>query len=165
MDRSPKWGLGYLSVGQAQKETVFNESILTLDSIVGATVEQPPLNDPPSSPPIGSSYIVGNTPTGDWEGKAQCLAAFTTGGWHFITPKDGLSVYVRSTDTSALYSAGEWNIGQLKGSSLVLGGLQVVGTRLASIASPSGGTVVDLEARTAVDAILAAMQQHGLIET
>jgi hypothetical protein len=46
-----------------------------------------------------------------------------------------------------------------------VGGQQVVGSQAAAIASPSGGATVDAEARTAIDAILAALRAHGLIGT
>lgn len=39
---------------------------------------------------------------------------------------------------------------------------QVVATRLAHIANPSSGSTVDAEARTAINAILTAMETHGL---
>jgi hypothetical protein len=52
----------------------------------------------------------------------------------------------------------------VRASSLLIDGQQVVGARAAAIAAPSGGSTVDAEARVAVEAILAAMRQHGLIE-
>jgi hypothetical protein len=61
--------------------------------------------------------------------------------------------------------AGAWELGNLRGTSLVLGGLQVVGARAGAITDPSGGTTVDSQARTALSAILAALRQHGLITT
>jgi hypothetical protein len=75
-----------------------------------------------------------------------------------------MTVYVRSSSVWATYRAGAWELGQVRGSSLVLAGQQVVGSRAAAIASASGGTTVDSEARAVVDQILAAMRQHGLIE-
>jgi len=39
----------------------------------------------------------------------------------------------------------------------------VVGVQQAAIAEPSSGDTVDGEARTAIDAILAALRSHGLI--
>ena len=54
-------------------------------------------------------------------------------------------------------------LGFVRGSSLVLGGQQVVGTRLPPIA-PSGGATTDVEARAAITQILAALRQHGLID-
>lgn len=45
----------------------------------------------------------------------------------------------------------------------MVAGEQVVGPRLASIADPSGGTIVDVEARAGIAAILNRLRQHGLI--
>ena len=53
----------------------------------------------------------------------------------------------------------------LRGSALVLQGDQVVGSRQPAIASPSGGTTTDAEARAAIEQLLSALRQHGLIET
>jgi hypothetical protein len=52
----------------------------------------------------------------------------------------------------------------LRGSSLVLDGIQVVGTRRPAIPSPGGGATVDSEARTAISELLDALRDHGLIE-
>jgi len=46
----------------------------------------------------------------------------------------------------------------------VIGGEQVIGSRAAAIADPAAGATVDNEARTAIDAILDALREHGLIE-
>jgi hypothetical protein len=56
-------------------------------------------------------------------------------------------------------------MGVVRGSSLVLGGVQVVGSRGAAITAPSGGTTIDSQARSTIGQILAALRQHGLIET
>ena len=53
----------------------------------------------------------------------------------------------------------------LRGASVVIGDQQVVGSRASAIASASGGTTVDVQARSVIDQILTAMRQHGLIET
>jgi len=64
-----------------------------------------------------------------------------------------------------VYRAGAWELGIVRGSNLVLGGVQVVGGQAAAIPNPTGGTTTDSEARTAVGQILAALRQHGLIAT
>jgi hypothetical protein len=51
----------------------------------------------------------------------------------------------------------------LRGEMLLIGGQQVIGARAAAILGPSGGSVVDAEARASVDAILDALREHGLI--
>jgi hypothetical protein len=75
-----------------------------------------------------------------------------------------MSMFVRSTGTTVTYRSGQWEIGQVRGTALVIGDEQVVGGRTAAIASPAGGATVDNEARAAIDAILSALRGQGLIE-
>ena len=152
-----------LSPGQAQKEIYHNEALQALDCIVAANVEEPPRVTPPASPALGACYIVAAGATGAWIGKQDNLACFTAGGWRFISPVDGMSAYVRTTSVWAVYRSSAWELGVLRGSALNVGGQQVVGARGAAIAAPAGGTTVDVEGRTAVSAILAALRSHGLI--
>lgn len=165
MTATPRLALPFLSAGQAQKEFTVNESLQTLDILVGGSVEDGPLATPPASPAIGQAYIVDLTPSGEWAGHPASVAAYSSGGWQFVAPVDGISLYVKSVGEWAVYRAGAWDIGLLRGSSLIIGGQQVVGSRGAAIGSATGGTTIDTEARTAIDQILAAMRQHGLIES
>lgn len=163
MSSTPRLALPFLTPGQAQKEFFHNEALQTLDMLVAAAVEEPPRTSPPASPALGASYIVGSAPTGAWVGKAQCLAAFSSGGWRFVSPFEGLSAYIRTTGVWALYRAGAWELGSLRGTSVVIGGQQVVGSRAAAISSASGGATIDTQARAVIDQILTTMRQHGLI--
>lgn len=122
-----------------------------------------PLATPPASPAIGACYIVGASPTGAWSGKAQHLAAWTSGGWRFVAPREGLAAYVKSSGTTAAYRSGAWVIGELSGAQVSVDGVKVVGARGAAIGAPAGGTTVDAEARAAVGLINAALRTHGLI--
>jgi len=61
-------------------------------------------------------------------------------------------------------TVGPESLPSLRGSALILEGQQVVGARSSAIPSPTGGSMVDSEARTAIDDVLAALRQHGLIE-
>lgn len=149
--------------GQAQKDLFHNEALQVLDAVVAAAVEGLPQAAPPASPAVGSGYIVGSSPSGDWAGHANQLAAYTSGGWRFVVPTDGMSAMVRTSGGMAVYRNGSWEIGQLRGSEVIVDGQKVVGARGATIASPAGGTMVDTEARAAIGEILAAMREHGLI--
>jgi hypothetical protein len=158
-------GFPFLSVGQSQKEAFHNEALQILDMLVGSSVKEAPRSAPPASPAPGDGYIVAASPSGAWAGKPQCVAAYSTGGWRFVTPVEGLSAYVQSSGLWATFRAGNWEIGTARCSNLMVAGQQVVGGRLTPISSPTGGTNVDAQARTAIDQILGAMRQHGLIET
>jgi hypothetical protein len=155
--------LPFLSAGQAQKEFTHNEALQALDTLVAGAVEEEPLQDPPSEPAVGSAYILGDAPTGDWAGKPQFIAAYSSGGWRLTPPVEGMSLYVKSTARWANYRSGAWEAGIVRASSLLIEGQQVIGGRASAIADPSGGSTIDAEARDAVDLILAAMRQHGLI--
>jgi hypothetical protein len=132
---------------------------------VAAAVEEIPRSDPPASPVEGTCYIVGPSASGAWAGKSGCIAGFTSGGWRFIAPVEGLSAYVKATGTWANYRSATWELGVLRGGSLVIGGVQVVGGRLGAIAAPSGGSIADAESRGAINQVLAALRQHGLIDS
>jgi hypothetical protein len=164
MSSSPRLALPFLSVGQAQKEATHNEAIQALDLIVAAAVEQEPVADPPAAPAPGACFLVAAAPTGAWAGKPQAVAGYTSGGWRFITPIEGMTVYVKATAQFACYRQGRWEMGILRGASLVVGGQQVVGSRTAAIASPAGGSTVDSEARGTIEDMLAALRHHGLID-
>jgi uncharacterized protein DUF2793 len=163
MNATQRLALPFLSPGQAQKEIFHNEALQVLDVLVAGAVEEPPLASPPASPSVGSCYIVASSPTGDWTGKANHLAAYTAGGWRHLAPVEGMSVMVRSSGEAAVYRSGGWELGTVRGSSLVISGQQVIGARGTAIADPSGGAQVDAEARAAIGAILSALRQHGLI--
>lgn len=164
MSGTPRLGLPFISPGQAQKELMHNEALQTLDMVVAGVVDQPPLASPPASPVEGACYIVGAGATGEWAGHDNSLAIFSSGGWRLLAALEGMSVFVRSTSVWAAFRAGAWELGTLRASSLLIDGQQVVGARVAAIADPAGGSMVDAEARAAIGEILSALRQHGLIE-
>lgn len=81
----------------------------------------------------------------------------------FARSVEGMLLYERTSGTWAAFRNSAWEIGLVRGAALLIDGQQVVGPRAAAIVSPIGGTVVDAEARAAVDAILSALRQHGLV--
>jgi hypothetical protein len=112
---------------------------------------------------LGSCYLVGESPSGDWAGHSGQLAGYTQGGWRFIAPRRGMSVRINASGNFAVFGAGGWEIGIGRVSKLFVGGEQVVGARAAAIADPAGGATVDSEARETLLEVLAALRQHGLI--
>lgn len=162
-DTTPRLALPLLAAGQAQKEMVHNEALATLDALVQPCVQTCGADDPPTTPALGQSWIVGSSPTGGWAGQAATVATWSEGGWRFVAPREGMVAWTADLTLPARYSGGAWTIGQLHAATLVIGGRQVVGARQPTIAAPSGGGTVDSEARAAVAALIVALETHGLI--
>jgi hypothetical protein len=154
----------FLSVGQAQKEVTHNEALQILDVVVGGCVEGPPQSTPPASPAVGSAFLVATGAVSEWAGKDGFVAAWTSGGWRFVNPTEGLQMLDRSTGTLSVYRSGAWDLGRVRATGVDIGGVQVLGPRASAIGAPTGGAVVDAEARATINAVLAALKGHGLIE-
>lgn len=165
MDSSQRLSLPFIVPGQAQKELFHNEALQILDTLVAATVEEPSRNDPPDPPVVGTCFLVGTAPTGDWSGKENAIASFTAAGWRFIDPVEGMQVWIKSGSLFAGYNSGLWQVGLIYASKLLINGTQVVGPQATSITDPTGGTTADIEARSAISSILSALRQHGLISS
>src|SRR5947209_11397921 len=165
MSGTARLTLPFLSPGQAQKEFFHNEALQTLDLVTACAVEEAPRSAPPVSPVLGACYIVGTSPTGAWAGKSQYLAGYTSGGWRLVSPLDGMSAYVKATGMWANFRAGSWELGMVRGASVILGGVQVVGSRLAAIATPVRRPTVESEGRSPTRQLRAALRPHGLIDS
>lgn len=139
---TPRFGFPLLFSGQSQKEVTVNEALTLIDVLLCGSVEGL-VTAEPANPVSGQAWIVGPDPTGAFAGHADSLAAWTEGGWRFLVPQDGLMILDRSIGSQRHYSGG-W----------------------ASISSPnlpSGGTVVDIEARNCLTALVNALEAAGII--
>ena len=138
--------------------------MLRIDAILSAAAEAAQAAPPAATPESGSVWIVAEPAGGAWAGRENNLAVWTQAGWRFVVPTDGLRVWNKATGTEWRWAAGAWTYGWLEGSALFIGGAQVVGERQPAVPSPSGGTIIDAEARLALDQIIVALMSHGLID-
>jgi hypothetical protein len=160
---SPRFALPFLVPGQAQKEHFHNEALLRIDALLSAAVEAVQAA-PPADPAEGACWIVAAPGAGDWAGRADALAIWSAGGWRFVAAAAGLRVWNKALGVEMRWTGSGWTNGALQGSALFIGGEQVVGERQPAVPSPSGGTIIDAEARAAIDRIVVALMSHGLIE-
>jgi len=163
-EATPRFGLPFILPGQAQKELFHNEALSAADALIHPAAETAPLAVPPSAPQPGQSWIVAAAATGAWIGKAHRLASWTEGGWRFAAPVAGMQVWIKSQSVWVHWTGSAWSDGEVRGSRMVVGGQQVVGTRQPAVPSPSGGTIIDAEARSAVASLIVALKSHGLID-
>lgn len=163
METTARHGLPLLVPGQAQKEFFHNEALTIADMAMHVCVEEADRPEPPLDPSAGQCWIVGAEPSGDWSGHAAAIAMYTTGGWRFLQPVQGMMAWNMEAGHWLHWNGLAWS-SLFPVAALQIGGVQVVGTRQPAIATPAGGTVVDEEAREAVAAIIAALMSHGMIE-
>ena len=163
-ETSARFALPFILPGQAQKEAFHNEALALVDAALHACVAGDPTDEIPVEPAPGESWIVAPGATGAWAGKGHHLASWTGGGWRFTSPVPGMTVWNIDAGYRIHWTGGAWSEGDWAVSALTIGGQQVVGARLETVPSPSGGTIIDVEARSAVEALIVALKTHGLIE-
>lgn len=164
MNTTARFLLPFILPGQAQKELYHNEALARIDAALQPTTEGDPLSTPPQGPQIGQSWIVAPGGSGDWAGHDQHIAVWTEGGWRFIAPHPGTIVWNKERGLWVHWTGIEWSAGEVPASALVIGGKQVVGERRPAVPSPSGGTIIDAEARAAINALIATLMSHGMID-
>jgi hypothetical protein len=128
--------------GQAQKEIFVNEALARIDVLTDGIVESEE-NSPPTIPVEGSSWLVGDSPVGDWSGMAGKIAGYQSGQWLFVDPRDGLRITNRATGQIMRRLGGNWQIP-------------------VAPSAPSGGTTIDLEARALLEGLIAELRVAGI---
>lgn len=164
VESTARFALPFILPGQAQKEVFHNEALTALDCALHGCVEGNGAADPPADPQPGASWIVGNLATADWAGRDGALASWTAGGWRFVAPVPGMTVWNKAAGYWLHWTGEDWADGEWPVSKLTIGGVQVVGERLPDVPSPSGGTTIDAEARAAINQLIATLKSHGLID-
>lgn len=162
-DSTERFSLPFILPGQAQKEVTHNEALTAIDMMLHPAVEEGSLDTPPASPAHGQCWIVGSAPTGDWEDMEGAIAMWTASGWRHATPVPGLRAWSKVDEKDLYWDGTNW-VSILSVDHVAVGGVQVLGSRQPAIANPSGGTVIDVEARSALEAVIAALMTHGLID-
>ena len=164
MSETARFKLPFILPGQAQKELFHNEALTRIDAALHAAVEGPAPAAPPTAPLEGQSWVVGSGALGAWSGKDGQIAIWTAGGWRFIMPAPGMTVWNKAAGYWIHWRGTAWSSGEMPAGSLIIGGQKIVGPRQPSVPSPSGGTVIDEQARAALAALIATLKSHGLIE-
>jgi hypothetical protein len=162
-EQTPRFDLPFIIPGQAQKELFHNEALLRVDAALHPCVESA-VAAPPAAPAEGKCWIVASPATGDWTGRENQIALWTAAGWRFIAPAPGTTAWNEAAGVEIRWSGSAWSAGEVRCTGLFVGGQKVVGDRLPAVPSPSGGTVIDAEARAAITALIATFMSHGLTE-
>jgi hypothetical protein len=138
---TPRFAIPLLFAGQSQKEFYVNEAHALADALLHTACEGEAAS-PPATPVEGEAWLVASGATGDWIGEDGKLASRQMGNWLFTAPRDGMRLFDRATGQMLLYRGG-WQ-------------------RPATPSLPSGGSVIDTEARTAIADLVTALAAAGI---
>jgi hypothetical protein len=163
-EASPRLALPFIVPGQAQKEHFHNQALLLADLLLHACVEGGPDESPPAEPQPGQAWLVASPAAGEWSGRSHCVAGWTESGWRFVAPVEGMSVWKRDAGLWVHWTGSMWSDGEVPAARIMVAGQQVVGGRQPEVPSPSGGTIIDVEARAALSALIVSLRTHGLID-
>lgn len=164
-EATARFGLPFILPGQAQKEVYHNEALAAIDLALHAAVEGAAVAAPPATPAPGQCFLVAPAgASGAFSGMENRLALWTDAGWRFRMPVEGMFAWDKSAGLGLYWDGAAWSGGELPVARIIVAGQQVVGQRQPAVPSPSGGTIIDAEARAAVAAIIATLMSHGLIE-
>ena len=108
MTDTPNLGLPYIEAAQAQKHVTHNEALRLIDTLVQLAVLDRDLADPPGSPNEGERWIVAASPTDEWAGHADDIAAWQDGAWQFSTPQTGWVAFVADEGTLLVWNGSAW---------------------------------------------------------
>jgi len=163
-ERTARLSLPFIIPGQAQKEVFHNEALARIDVALQAAVEGAPTASPPEAPQPGQCWIVAPGAAGEWTGRENQLASWTESGWRFVIPFTGFAAWDLAASHALRWNGSSWSAGELRGTKLIVGGKEVVSERQPHVPSPSGGSIIDAEARASIDALIATLMSHGLID-
>ena len=166
MTKTARLGLPLLEAGQAQKEITHNEALVLIDALLHARVAGISTSAAPADPAPGDCYLVGPDGQGAFAQAAEnAVAIFSEGGWRFVAPRTGMRVADGTGDGGDWrYDGAQWRRGVGDFAEVRIEGQKVLAGRQPAVGSPMGGQFADLEARSAIQGILVAMREHGLIE-
>lgn len=162
-DFSARYALPLLQSGQAQKEVTHNSALASIDALLHLAVESRTLAAPPAVQLNPGSWIIGPSSTGIWSDRTGQIAIFDSAGWSFVSPRDGCLAFVRDEGVFALSVGGSWYGDAWPVRALAVNGRTMLAASPVAVALPSGGTVIDAEARSALVALTAALRGMGIV--
>lgn len=129
--------------GQAQKEFFVNQALSIIDAVQHGAVRAS-LNEPPAVADEGDCYRVTTPAVAGWAGCEDHLAVRVGGSWHFISPREGMALFDQDADTRLFFRSG-WHT-------------------VEAPAIPTGGLVIDVEARAALEQLIGTLREGGLLK-
>ena len=90
------------------------------------------------------NWLISSPAQGYWAGKENSIAFFLNGNWIFAAPQQGMRIFDNFAG-QFMHFDGDWKISTLP-------------------ASPQGRSVIDVEARAAIDELIQTLQTSRILQ-
>lgn len=95
---TPNLGIPELLPLQALPDATVNDALRRIDALLSIGVLTfKTLTAPPGSPAEGDMHVIDSPATGAWSGHEDEIAYYAFGEWEFITPGEGVMVWLFPT--------------------------------------------------------------------
>jgi hypothetical protein len=108
MTNSNNLSFAFIAQNQSQKEVTANEALAVIDAVLNRGAVSQGDATPPVSPSEGDLYILGTSATGDWATHDKEVAYYFNSIWSFITPNEGMMLWVSDDDKPYVYDGSNW---------------------------------------------------------
>lgn len=144
MSNTPNFAMPLLFAAQAQKEITHNEALTLIDALLARCVEAVTSDPALLTPQEGMAWIIGPSPVGSWAGRGRQIAFFSSGGWRFAPAVRDMRLYDRSAGVERIFDGAAW-------------------IAPPAITDPTGGGMIDSEARAVLVMLLVALRKAGML--
>lgn len=150
METTQRFGLPLLVFGQGQKDLTHNEAISAIDCLLHGRIVRAGLRRPPIGPTVGDAWLIGEPAEEDWVGLEGQIACWTAAGWRFFQPVAGMALWNAELGRCQRFDGLDWRLDPAPA-------LGVPPQPLVE-----GGSVVDVQARTALAAVITRLTDLGI---
>ena len=161
-EATTNFGLPLIQTGQAQKDVTHNDALSRIDRLLGSRVESRTTTTPPAAPSVGAAWIVPVSADGIWAGHESAFAEWDGSAWQYSNLPLGFICWI--VDEAILCARTDFGwTARLPVEGLAVDGRVLCSSPPSSVAEPSGGSVVDAEARAVIVQLLQALRDQGMI--
>lgn len=157
MPRTSELSLPLVMPAQAQKHVTVNQALAILDTVTQLRVKDSLTTTPPPSAGDGDAFLVPAGAGEAWAGKAGMIAAWSNGGWSYLTPRPGWRAWDERLAGWQMFDGSVWvpnalavSAGGARLSARVLEfdhEIAAGATNLTTVRIPAGAQVVGLSGR------------------
>lgn len=143
-DKTKNLDITYIATNQVNKEILVNEGFLKIDSLLNNGAISANITNPPASPNESDLYIIPSSATDEWNGKDGSITYYhTSKAWEFITPNEGMTLWVNDEDKLYTYDGASWVASGGSGDEVTKLGINATADSINKLAVKSSAVLFD----------------------